>query len=69
MSCLRNYWICVGSIGEGINISKENVMSKIHFLPVKYGDSFVIECQRGDDAVSTCGVLRKVLVMGARKFS
>lgn len=24
-------------------------MSKIHFLPVKYGDSFVIECQRGDN--------------------
>ena len=24
-------------------------MSKIHFLPVKYGDSFVIECQQGDN--------------------
>jgi len=24
-------------------------MSRIHFLSVKYGDSFVIECQRGDN--------------------
>ena len=24
-------------------------MSKIHFLPVKYGDSFVIECDRGEN--------------------
>ena len=42
-------------------------MSKIHFLPVKYGDSFVIECDKGgnhglvvvDGGPNGCGKILK----------